>query len=196
MTIKRLEGEQTEQDPNLLPIILDHINPGDTVIDCGAWIGGHTMAYLGKVGIHGCVFAFEPNFFAYECLTANAPQAFTCNVALGDKNQLVHFTTNEGWYDSGHVGGIAPVVQMRRLDDYQLAPNFIKIDVEGCEYKVLVGAARTIIKHRPKMVIEINPEALKRQGSSPHHIFDWIQDNGYSWQTIGLIDEIYNIITT
>jgi len=50
-------------------------------------------------------------------------------------------------------------VPVIRLDDYLLSnakfPNFIKIDVEGFEYNVILGAQRTIEKYRPNFMIEV-----------------------------------------
>src|SRR5262249_37578392 len=73
-----LEGDQIsnwveqegrlDHDQNFLPGILEHIKPGDTVIDVGAFIGDHTVAYAAKAKK---VIAFEPNPLAFECLKYN-----------------------------------------------------------------------------------------------------------------------------
>jgi len=44
--------------------------------------------------------------------------------------------------------------QIRSLDSYALAPSFIKIDVQGTEYDVLLGAEQTINLHKPILLIE------------------------------------------
>ncbi len=197
-----LEGEQL-WDTDLLPIILEHVNPGDTVIDAGAWIGGHTMAYRGKVGDMGFVYAFEPNPKAFECLKLNTAkwndvQCF--NSALGDKVKQVCFSGMRGWYDSSYLGEDHKlfVVGMDALDNYYISPNFIKIDVEGCELKVLNGAEKTIVKHKPVMVIEVNEPALKRQGNTAQELADWILGHGYEFEFIEKDvkpdTEIYNIL--
>ncbi len=194
-----LEGEQL-WDSDLLPIILEHIKEGDTVIDAGAWIGGHTMAYAKKVGVKGKVAAIEPNPSAFECLARNTQHftnVFLLPIALGDKHTSVSFSAKKGWYDSGYVGSDQMIdkVPMCDLDFYNAAPNFIKIDVEGCELKALKGAAKTIEKSRPKMVIEINNPALERQGDTREQVFDWLIGNGYTYQPIdNYMNDVYNIL--
>jgi FkbM family methyltransferase len=46
-------------------------------------------------------------------------------------------------------------VPLRTLDDQDLAPAFVKIDVEGAEADVLRGGERTIRDHRPVVMAEI-----------------------------------------
>ena len=58
-------------------------------------------------------------------------------------------------------------VETRRLDSYDLGKiGFMKIDVEGHEEAVLRGAEQTIMRNRPRLLIEIeerhNPGAIKR----------------------------------
>ncbi len=200
-----LEGEQL-WDSDILPVCLEHIKEGDTVIDAGAWIGGHTMTYAEKVGENGLVIAFEPNPYADECLRKNCiltkGRVFCEGKALGDKDCIVSLSVKKGWYDSGYVGEDGEIVSIRMvpLDDYydefQISPNFIKIDVEGCELKVLKGAAKTIEKHRPTMVIEINKPALERQGDHSRDIFNWLSDNRYALNPIEAYtnQDVYNIL--
>ncbi len=210
--IWHLDGEQL-WDSDILPVCLDHIKEGDTVIDAGAWIGGHTMAYAKKVGVTGATYAFEANPLAFHCLAQNIEtnvplpcgRIIIRQVALGDEELIVPFSAKRGWYDSGHVGWASKdwipdadtiaEVQMRTLDSYEIAPNFIKIDVEGCELKVLKGAAKTIEKHRPRMVVEINKPALERQGNTREQVFDWLHGHGYTYQPIdNYMNDIYNIL--
>lgn len=48
--------------------------------------------------------------------------------------------------------------EIRPLDELQLVPFFLKIDVEGDELKVLAGAKGTILKHLPIILVEIQSD--------------------------------------
>lgn len=49
-------------------------------------------------------------------------------------------------------------VEVVCLDDLGLAPGFVKIDVEGHELDVLRGLERTLLKHRPVVLLEWSRE--------------------------------------
>ncbi len=72
-------------------------------------------------------------------------------------------------------------VQIRRLDDVVANEgpiSFIKIDVEGHENGVVAGAMATILKHRPVMMIEIEP----RHNRNCYDLFTTLAGHGYtSW---------------
>jgi FkbM family methyltransferase len=172
-----------DHDQNTLPAILPLINKGDTVIDIGAFIGDHTVAYVRAAGIHGVVHAFEPNPVAFACLTHNISEAVFYNMALGDMHGRSPLSGNNGNAAGAYLGEHMRIayVEMRPLDDFKLEPDFIKIDAEGCEWRILNGAANTIDKHQPIIVMEVNEVALGRQGVTRAHLFDFLQQHGYYW---------------
>jgi FkbM family methyltransferase len=177
---KWVEDEgRLDHDQYALPIILEHIKDGDVVVDAGAFIGDHTIAYAKAVGSNGTVMAFEPNPAAYECLVHNCPNVFAFNFGLGDKSEELKLAIdiNAG---ASHVGDGDQVIKVRQLDSIPFKRlDFIKIDVEGFELMALHGAKKTIEAHRPAMWIEINVHALKRQGVVPVQIFEMLHDIGY-----------------
>jgi len=90
-------------------------------------------------------------------------------------------------------------VEMRTLDailaDVRLdRVDFIKIDVEGSEPRVLVGAQETLARHRPVLQLELEPDWLARQNSSPAEVFRLLDAAGYApWifdQTTGTLREL------
>lgn len=52
------------------------------------------------------------------------------------------------------IGIVKIPVVIRSLDSFNLAPSFIKINVEGAEEQVLLGAKNTIQKHSPLIMTE------------------------------------------
>ena len=195
------ESGRLDHDQNLLPSILKHIRPGDTVVDAGAFIGDHTVAYFKAVGDMGMVHAFEPNAITFECLVHNVSPDVICHWnALGDTIGKVPISGNNGNSGGCYIGEHMKVCDARMvpLDKFRIAPDFIKIDVEGSELKLLKGAERTIMKCRPKMVIEINLEALKRQGATPGDIFKWLDEHGYDRTVIqencSFVSPLYDIL--
>lgn len=162
--------EQTgrlDHDQSTLPVILPLIKPGDVVVDAGANIGSHTIAYINAVGDKGIVLAFEPNPPAFECLMHNCPQAN--NYRLGLSDSLGFFdvvpNVNAGATHLGQASIDGNAAQTIRLDSFELPRlNFFKLDIEGFELLALRGARETIQRCRPIIMCELNVGALARQG--------------------------------
>lgn len=141
---------------------IDFLRPylGGVMVDIGANIGTHTIAYLQ----YGTVYAFEPNRIAFECLKHNCPQAKLFNMALGSYTGWIDMVPEGDNYGAAHTTP-GKSIPCRMLDSFELLfCNYIKIDVEGDEIAVLEGAKRTIARCRPVMCIESNPHTLERKG--------------------------------
>jgi FkbM family methyltransferase len=114
------------------------------------------------------VIAFEPMVEHYECLienTANRQNVSAFNYALGDANSTLFMTQH---FENSGMSKVSDtvtdiLVEQYTLDsvyNYQFGPiDFIKIDAEGHEPRILLGAERTIISHKPVICIEILPNA-------------------------------------
>lgn len=142
------------------------IRPGAIVLDIGANIGAHTIPLAQLVGPGGVVVAFEPQPTLHKILCANLvlnsiPNVLTYAMALGDCEGDCRFPVLD-YSQPGNFGGIGAdmveegeTVPLCMLDGFQLERvDFIKLDVEGFEAKVLEGAANTIERCRPIMYIE------------------------------------------
>lgn len=69
-------------------------------------------------------------------------------------------------------------IQIARLDDFSFRDvGVIKVDVEGHEMEVLQGAAATISRERPLLLVEIEQRHLK--GISMEDVFNSILSMGY-----------------
>ena len=109
------------------------------------------------------VVAFEPVAVFRECLEKNVSGAnfFISPLALGDHDTQATMIITEG--NSGH-SHLDPAtlgtgdVQVVKLDNLNMEDvDYIKIDCEGYEYRVLQGAEQTVKRCRPIMVIEQKP---------------------------------------
>ena len=181
------QQERLDHDQNILPFILPHIKEGDVVIDVGANIGDHTIAYARAVGATGRVIAFEPNALAFQCLKHNLEnfiQVVVSNTGLSDKNENVALSDNNGNYGGSYVDKSGNGSTLEVLDDIPTRPNLIKIDAEGYEPKVLAGAEKTVTEFRPKMVIEVNIETLSKQGFRRDDIFAFLNRHKYTYKVI------------
>ena len=54
------------------------------------------------------------------------------------------------------------IIKIKKLDNFFLKPNFIKIDIEGHEYECILGSIKTIKKNKPILLIEYNPKINKK----------------------------------
>ena len=181
-----IENQRLDHDRSTLPLLDEFIHRGFTVVDIGAYIGDHTIAYSNRVGSRGSVYAFEPNPKAYECLEYN----------LKGKDNTVCF--KRGVSDKKHTIGLAHDInagathaiaegniQCVSLDSINLPEcDFIKMDCEGMEVKALLGAALTIKKFAPTMLIEVNETALERQGESRASLLALLDSMGYEYRNL------------
>ncbi len=181
-------GEFSQDEMDLFTRL---ISPGSIVLDIGANIGAHTIPLAQLVGSGGVVVAFEPQPILHRILCANLvlnsiPNVLTYAMALGDSEGecLVPVLDYSQPYNFGGISmdmvEEGESVPLGRLDAFQLERvDFIKLDVEGYESKVLAGAAETIARCRPMMYIE-NDRAEKSA-----ELIQFCFDRGYRlwWHT-------------
>jgi FkbM family methyltransferase len=149
------------------------VRPGDNVIDAGANWGLHTLYLARLVGLTGSVHAFEPHPLVFEELQWHVRNNSLHQVrlhqrALLDTSGTAAFVLSHNTKAS-HIAGVdepgSPqervsvpydsldsMVEAEGLESVRL----IKIDVEGAESSVLRGAAKTIARFHPDLVIELH----------------------------------------
>ncbi len=144
----------------LVSIVRELTRPGSTILDVGANLGNHTV-YWAKAGRR--VLAFEPNPLTRSALIDSVhlnkldTVVDVCPLALGAGTGTGALRTlldnNQGAISvEPTASGEIPIV---RLDDLEV-PDFsvMKIDVEGAEESVLLGARETITRMRPLIIAE------------------------------------------
>lgn len=173
---------------SVLNLRRQYFKDGVFAIDCGANIGIHTVEWAKLMTGWGCVLAIEAQERLYYALAGNIAinncfNATAVNAAITDKQGVIMMpqpdyltpasfgslelrksTKTEfiGQLVDYSEGKLRPV-QGITIDSLQ-APriDFIKIDVEGMELEVLAGAAQSIAKNKPVLLIEtIKADAAK-----------------------------------
>ena len=126
-------------------------------VDVGCRDGEYTR-FLQKYFNH--TFCFDSrlsNFFPYN-VNINKVSHYQC--ALGDKNEFIIMSGGTHKKIPGHMYK----AKCYRLDDFKLNNiDYIKIDVEGFEKKVIKGGIETIERNSPLIVIEQNDETLENE---------------------------------
>lgn len=161
-----------EKELHVLPAI---VKRGTVAIDVGANKGIYSYL-LSKLCRE--VMAFEPNPKMYSLLQGAVPaNVRTFEVALSNADgtaDLILPIQRSGRYSNqgatlqkkkldGDKEFRLFRVEQRRLDDYRFTGvSFIKIDVEGYELEVLEGAAETLRRERPTLLVEIEEAHSKR----------------------------------
>ena len=64
-----------------------------------------------------------------------------------------------------------------------VAPDLLKIDVEGYEYEVLVGARVLLRERKPAICLELHLDLLERRGQSPIDVLGELQSHGYQFRS-------------
>ncbi len=174
--------------------IKTYVKPGMVCIDAGANWGLFTLLMARQCGPTGKVFAFEPatkfldrlkghlalnevtnveviwkalsNMRRYVlCATEGPPYRSSARIDYGrteiefEGDETVESQTLDGWWKSREC----------KLD-------FIKIDVDGSEDRLLYGAIETIKKHRPIIVCEFAVDSTGFAASN------WLADRGYRFE--------------
>ena len=132
----------------------------DVALDIGANVG---LWSRDLVKSFGRVIAFEPVGIFRECLERNVTgDNFEVRpVALGDQDTqgtmiITEDNSGHSHLDPATMGtGDVQVIRLDNLNYHDI--NYIKIDCEGYEYRILQGAEQTIRRCRPIMVIEQKP---------------------------------------
>ncbi len=165
------------------------ISEGDSILECGGHHGCTAIILSKWVGPAGKVVTFEPLPANCKIIEKNIRLNHLTNVtlerkALGPNQQTIFITNSSNASVSTSDKGVK--VDQTCLDDYAyLNPTFIKIDVEGFEKQVLLGAQK-ILATCPKLAIEIHTEDIHKYGASLSDIFRLIHVENYKiwiqWQ--------------
>ena len=149
------------------------LKPGMTAIDIGANLGVYALPMARLVGPSGRVVAYEPGSEARSLLERSRELNAAANLrivgaALSDSRRqgsLARGASTE--LNVLGVTGDGEPVDITTLDDElerdpSLSPDFIKLDAEGEEERILAGGRTCLARHSPLLMVEIRSEGRIR----------------------------------
>lgn len=189
----------TDEGKKFNEIFRKFLKKGDNFIDCGANVGRYTILASwivggsAKVGNKGHVYSFEPTPSTFKQLLLNIKNSHHTNItplncALGEKKGTGLFKVSS--VQSGANSFITKYyikdtkrIQIMRLDDLfkhkNQKINLIKIDVEGYEKNLLLGARELIKSSKPVIIFEFNFTLLYLMDKDYNQVFDLLEGLGY-----------------
>jgi FkbM family methyltransferase len=184
-----------------------HVGPGTVCLDVGAEYGLYTWTLAGLVGPAGHVHAVEPQpgpsaFVDTTRRLLRAGNVTVHRTALGDaagggvlalpRRRLlpVH---GRAFLTTG-ASGLGSNAEFPRHRDVPVAVTtvddlvealglgrleFVKVDIEGAEARLLAGARGTLAAFRPVLMLELEDRHLARFGADVASVVTGLESDGY-----------------
>jgi hypothetical protein len=184
----------TNEDRYFIPEVVAALHDHEVFLDGGAYHGEVTKRFVELIGgAYRQIWAFDA-----DQQNASASEVATLVCALGAVNGSAFFRSGFG-YASRLVGPrdaamdelLAPAVEMRTIDHFDLPLTFIKLHLEGAELNALKGGRETLIKLRPIVAATVyhNSDGIYRTA-------EWMMENmqdyrflfrNHCWQGAGAV---------
>ncbi len=182
------------------------LRPGMVYVDVGANMGVYAVVAAGCVGRNGRVVAIEAipwlARMVSDNLTMNGFQSISTVLPVAAANIDGELTIYEFDRFQGsntmradivqsaetryHVTATPLQVRARRLSDMFAEglfprPDLIKIDVEGFEMEVVLGARALFVEHKPSLVMEWHPSFFMTEDGLAERLYELLTvELGYS----------------
>ncbi len=198
------------EDPETLKLFLSWLKPDTVYYDIGSNIGFHALT-ANRVIKTGKIYAFEPMPAVREIfkkhISLNSKLIMSNSIellpiAISNKagqvqfsNDLLHQDGNtyikESYVFSGAKNKITVNCQSidGLIEQGYKKPGVIKIDVEGAEYDVLLGAKNTLQQYQPHILLATHDCHLP---GVQQKCVNFLQELGYQLQHTGM----YHVYTT
>ncbi len=181
-------------EPAVSKVFVEYVKDSDCVIDAGAHLGYFTCLAAG-LSPNGSVHSFEVDPKCIPIIQKNISanqfnQVRINNLAIANDRMEIHIPvmgTPNPRLSIGTKKEAEPEtmisVMATSIDQYvqehQLEPDFIKIDVEGAELDALKGMEQTLQRPNLKMLVEVHPKNLEAFGYHYQEVLQILSDSGF-----------------
>ena len=182
-------------EPHITKFLERNLTKDSIFVDVGSNYGWHSIK-----SSNFCkeIYSFEPQNLIYNLQLDSITENNISNIQLfnygiGDRNEQKQMSPIN--YESSvnigdlSVGSGGENIEIKTIDS--IIPNgfdFIKIDVQGYEKNVLMGAINNIKHYKPTIIIEMEDHQLRKFGYGCTELFNILKDFGY---VIYLLDYFY-----
>lgn len=180
------------------------VRPGMTVVDLGANVGYYTLLFGKLVGARGRVLAFEPEPDNFMRLEQNIAAGGLSNIqarrsAVAEEAGETHLCLSPANFGAHHIR--PPGAEDRRVANNEISVpcvtlddvigrrdppvDFLKMDIEGAEFRALQGMRR-VLGDSPNIMImsEYNHSALRAGGADPEAFLEALAELGFRFFAI------------
>jgi FkbM family methyltransferase len=160
--------------------LISYSRKSSCILDIGSHIG--LVALPLSASLNGYIHCFEPSISNFNLLKLHIKKNKSINIVANNffvSSQNKSFEFNDNLVSSPNNSILNSKnlfftkkknISMITIDKYvtlkSLKPDLIKIDVEGHEYDVLLGAMETIYKYKPLIVLSYHPKLVEKNGQN------------------------------
>ncbi len=159
--------------------------PKPYIIDCGANIG-LSVIYLKQMFPDATIIAFEPDEENFNLLQSNIKSfgyenVFARKEAVWIENTTLQFASEGSMSSRIHTedsDNTVPVKAIKLKDYLDRTVDFLKIDIEGAEFQVILDV-KDQLQHINNLFLEYH--GTFNQNNELNSIFSLLVDNGFSY---------------
>jgi FkbM family methyltransferase len=170
----------------------------DVFVDVGAHVGKYAFYASKLVGDSGCIVAIEPHPANFENLKrgieANELHNITAIRKACSNYKGKGFLREYEFSAKTELIGEPTRIQVGvdTLDNILRGQGIkrtrmVKVDVNGCEYEVLLGAQRTLEMSRPGLIVEVSPESGTK-------VFEYLKKYGYRHSILSQTKRYWDVL--
>ncbi|OWV92192.1 SAM-dependent methyltransferase [Rhizobium sp. R635] len=182
------------------------VRDGNIVLDIGANVGSHTLPLAELVGGTGKVISFEPTAHAFGKQKTNISLNPTLAQRIDAHQMMLMASASEtmpeavysSWplevaedLHSEHHGRLMSTqgARLNTLDETlrELGVDkvdFVKLDVDGNELDVLLGARATLEEFKPRIMLELAPYVYGENPTNFDQLLKLLWESGYEIEDV------------
>jgi len=196
-----------EFEPETSALFRRLVKPGMIVFDIGANVGAHALPLAKLVGTSGHVYMFEPTDWALKKLKKNLSLNLELTHVTVERTVLSdqdvsgqQYSIRSQWQADG-VEGVEEkgMIDHLTLDTYCTSHgieqvDFIKLDVDGFETRILRGGVKMLESWHPTLLVEMSDYWQQQAGDSAEAMIGILDSIGYRYLSEATLEPIDDIL--